>query len=525
MPLQRNAVPLQGEMTLTEFNRAGEVLARRCSSICNSSIWQKIQVHLVAPRGGRLRDRSQGHIKSINYPRQQCLRGSFSEGNRRHHELHGVDGLVRQHRISEALVNVESILHHHGMDMHVKADAVSRAVLFLETRGDGMRASRMINESFRRYGILPSYRTLRTAIRACRVPGMHGEIVNLLESWRKLSRGAPTPPDLCTVAADAFDMCGRADMAKHMRDLVGSGNIAAAAAAASPRKLAAEKLQSDLTALRELAEMGNPAQGGRGALCLYTEFADKYEGVIPTPDSLALTVRALCRCGWVDEALSVVMNYENITGGLRFPSAYPFVFIMEGYCRAHRGVEVRAVFAQMLRRRLQPSVAHANILMLSAARDGEFARAREVWEDLLRGGGGSFGSQPPTEYSFYAILLGAARARQAEFSLEVLDILRATPGMPNPKCEFYELAMLACARVAWYDEAVRLLDQMKRAGLHPRLQTYEVLMEAATSVGDFDSAHAWMKECSKSLGVRVSQRAMKRLSVALSRADMEAAVQ
>jgi len=163
--------------------------------------------------------------------------------------------------------------------------------------------------------------------------------------------------------------------------------------------------------------------------------------------------------------------------------------VLKGYARSRRMERVWTVWAEMLSRNIEPSVATFNAMIDACARNGRMDAVPELLTNMKTRGLVS------NLITYSTTIKGFCQRGEIRSAFSVLDEMRRTTSL-KPDEIVYNTLLDGCAQGGLVSEGERLLDDMQKEGIVPSSYTLTVLVKLMGQARRPDRAFSLVEEIS-----------------------------
>lgn len=242
------------------------------------------------------------------------------------------------------------------------------------------------------------------------------------------------------------------------------------------------------------------------------------QNVAPISVTLGCMVEALVTNGDIQGGYDLIQEVVADPKTAHLVNSVIYGSILKGFSHKKRFERVWEVYEEMVQRKLKFSMVTYNTLIDACARSGDLARI-----PLLLKGIDEHGLKMGL-VTYSAILKGYCQKNRLEEAFELVEHMTKTSGI-QPDEIMYNTLLDGCARQAFYNRGMALLEKMKQSGVRPSNFTLSVLVKMCSRGGKLDKAFSLCDEVSSEYGFRLNVHVFANLIQAcLYRQDLMSAI-
>eukprot|EP00440_Ansanella_granifera_P038848 gb/GFBE01042151.1/.p1 GENE.gb/GFBE01042151.1/~~gb/GFBE01042151.1/.p1 ORF type:complete len:963 (+),score=290.52 gb/GFBE01042151.1/:1-2889(+) len=195
--------------------------------------------------------------------------------------------------------------------------------------------------------------------------------------------------------------------------------------------------------------------------------------VVPTSITLGCMVEALVTNDEIEAGYDLIQQMAQDEATKPLVNAVIYGSILKGFCRQKRFSRVWTIYEEMLAEKMQFSIVTYNSLIDACARSGEMHRVQPLLEDMSKQG------ILPNVITYSTVLKGYCAANRLNEAFELLEDMKKNSNI-RPDEVTYNTLLDGCARYGLFEKGMKVMDEMRAAGVPPSNFTLSVLVKLAT---------------------------------------------
>jgi len=219
----------------------------------------------------------------------------------------------------------------------------------------------------------------------------------------------------------------------------------------------------------------------------------------PTPVTLGCMVEALVFNGCASDAWQLTQKLWADEKTRPLVNTVIYSSILKGFAHNHETDKVMALYEEMKEHKIQPNTITYNTIFDAFARGGAMNRVSALLEDMKS-------VTPPVEpdlVTYSTIVKGFCSSGCLDRALKVLKDMRAS-GKHAADEVMYNILLSGCAKEHRPDEAIQLLNDMKKCGVPPSNYTLSMLVKLMGRCKRLNQAFAMLEDISKEYGLKIN---------------------
>jgi len=223
------------------------------------------------------------------------------------------------------------------------------------------------------------------------------------------------------------------------------------------------------------------------------------QGVQPTAITLGCMVEALVSNRHIVDAWKLVQQMHKEESTKSLVNIVIYSTIIKGFANAKETDKVMALYEEMKSEQIQPNNITFNTILNAFAHGGAMHRVPALLEDMKR-------SNPPAEpdiITYSTLVKGYCNSGGLDRALDILKDMQSE-GKLAPDEVMYNSLLDGCAKEQRPNEALKLLDDMKKTGVKPSNYTLSMIVKLMGRCRRLSQAFSIIEEISSQYGLKVN---------------------
>merc|ERR1719172_342073 len=224
-----------------------------------------------------------------------------------------------------------------------------------------------------------------------------------------------------------------------------------------------------------------------------------FHNVQPTSVTLGCMVEALVANGRSDDAWQLVQKMWSAQATRPLVNTVIYSSILKGFSHTRETDKVLALYEEMRAHDIQANTITYNTVLNAFAQGGAMDRVPALLEDMKA-------ATPPAEpdiVTYSTIVKGYCNSGGLDRALEIVKDMQSD-GKLSPDEVMYNSVLDGCAKEHRPNEALKLLDDMKRAGVSPSNYTLSIMVKLMGRCRRLNQAFSIVDEMSRDYGLKVN---------------------
>lgn len=223
------------------------------------------------------------------------------------------------------------------------------------------------------------------------------------------------------------------------------------------------------------------------------------QNVQPTAITLGCMVEALVANWCTADAWKLVQDMRAQESTKALVNTVIYSTILKGFANGKETDKVMALYEEMKQDDIQPNNITFNTILNAFAQGGAMDRVPTLLEDMKK-------ATPPAEpdiVTYSTIVKGYCNSGALDKALDIIKDMRAD-GNLAPDEVLYNSLLDGCAKEHRPNEALKLLDDMKKAGVTPSNYTLSILVKLMGRCRRLNQAFTIIEDISREFGLKVN---------------------
>lgn len=224
-------------------------------------------------------------------------------------------------------------------------------------------------------------------------------------------------------------------------------------------------------------------------------------GVTPTAITLGCMVEALVMNGCTSDAWQLAQQLGDDEKTRALVNTVIYTTILKGFAWTQDMKMVTAVYDEMRAHDVQPNTITYNTILNAFAQSGTMDRVPALLEDMKS-------ASPPVDLdivTYSTIVKGFCNAGNLDRALEILqDMLSSSDLKFKPDEVLYNSLLDGCAKQQRPDDALKLLDDMRKSGVKPSNYTLSMIVKLMGRCRRVNKAFSLIEELSQEYKLKVN---------------------
>jgi pentatricopeptide repeat protein len=223
------------------------------------------------------------------------------------------------------------------------------------------------------------------------------------------------------------------------------------------------------------------------------------QNVQPTAITLGCMVEALVANRCIADAWKLVKEMRREEATRPLVNTVIYSTILKGFAYAKETGKVMAVYEEMMNGGIQPNNITYNTILNAFAQCGEMCRVPALLEDMKK-------ADPPLEpdiVTYSTIVKGYCNSGSLDRALEVVKDMQSGGELLADEM-MYNSLLDGCAKESRPNDALKLLDDMKRTGVTPSNYTLSMLVKLMGRCRRLSEAFSMVEDISREYGLKVN---------------------
>jgi len=224
-----------------------------------------------------------------------------------------------------------------------------------------------------------------------------------------------------------------------------------------------------------------------------------FHRVQPTSVTLGCMVEALVANGRAGEAWELAQKMWKHEETRPLVNTVIYSSILKGFAQTKETDKVMALYEEMRSHEIQANTITFNTILNAFAQGGAMHRVPALLEDMKA-------ATPPVEpdiVTYSTIVKGFCNAGNLDRALLVLDDMKAS-GKHAPDEVMYNSLLGGCAKEHRPDEAIQLLNDMRKYKVTPSNYTLSMLVKLMGRCRRINQAFTMLEDISKEYGLKIN---------------------
>jgi pentatricopeptide repeat protein len=221
--------------------------------------------------------------------------------------------------------------------------------------------------------------------------------------------------------------------------------------------------------------------------------------VQPTAITLGCMIQALVANKRISPAWELVQQMRKEVATRPLVNTVIYSTILKGFANAKETDKVMSLYEEMKANDIQPNNITYNTILNAFAQGGAMDRVPALLEDMKK-------AVPPAEpdlVTFSTIVKGYCNSGSLDRALQVVEDMRLESKL-MPDEVMYNSLLDGCAKEQRPNEAMKLLDDMRKTGVHPSNYTLSMLVKLMGRCRRLNQAFSIIEDLSKEYGLKVN---------------------
>merc|ERR1719183_1103127 len=221
--------------------------------------------------------------------------------------------------------------------------------------------------------------------------------------------------------------------------------------------------------------------------------------VHPTAITLGCMVEALVSNRCTADAWTLVQELRSEESTRMLVNTVIYSTILKGFANAKETNRVMALYEEMKANDIQPNNITYNTILNAFAQGGAMDRVPALLEDMKR-------ATPPAEpdlVTFSTIVKGYCNSGCFQNALDVLKEVQSD-GKFTPDEVMYNSLLDGCAKEHRPNDALKLLDDMKKLGVAPSNYTLSIMVKLMGRCRRLNQAFSLLEDMSREYGLKAN---------------------
>jgi pentatricopeptide repeat protein len=221
--------------------------------------------------------------------------------------------------------------------------------------------------------------------------------------------------------------------------------------------------------------------------------------VRPTSKTLGCMVEALVMNNCSDEAWSLVRSIADDKDDEALINTVIYSTILKGFAMAKRSDKLMALYDEMCAKGIPGNTITYNTMLNAFAKSGDMHKVPKLLEDMKA-------ANPRVEpdiVTYSTMVKGFCAAGDVDRAMKLLHELTEDGNVAPDEVMFNSL-LDGCARQHRLDDALRLLDGMKQAGVSPSNYTLSIMVKLLSRGKRLNQAFSMVKSVCQEYGFRAN---------------------
>jgi len=221
--------------------------------------------------------------------------------------------------------------------------------------------------------------------------------------------------------------------------------------------------------------------------------------IVPTAITLGCMIEALVANHCTADAWTLLSKMRNDADTRPLVNTVIYSTVLKGFANAKETSKVMALYEEMKSEGIQPNNITYNTVLNAFAQGGAMDRVPALLEDMKA-------ATPPAEpdiVTYSTIVKGYCNSGGLDRALEIVKDMQSD-GKLSPDEVMYNSVLDGCAKEHRPNEALKLLDDMKRAGVSPSNYTLSIMVKLMGRCRRLNQAFSIVDEMSRDYGLKVN---------------------
>jgi len=224
-----------------------------------------------------------------------------------------------------------------------------------------------------------------------------------------------------------------------------------------------------------------------------------FHHVQPTSVTLGCMVESLVSNGRPGEAWQLVQKMWDATSTRPLVNTVVYSSILKGFAQGKETDNVMSVYDEMKGHDIQANTITFNTILNAFAQGGAMHRVPELLEDMKA----ATPAVEPDIVTYSTIVKGFCNAGNLDRGLKVLGDMKAS-GKYTPDEVMYNSLLGGCAKEHRPDEALQLLDDMRKHNVAPSNYTLSMLVKLMGRCRRINQAFTMLEDISSEYGLKIN---------------------
>merc|ERR1719456_285153 len=223
------------------------------------------------------------------------------------------------------------------------------------------------------------------------------------------------------------------------------------------------------------------------------------QNVQPTAITLGCMVEALVANWCTADAWKLVQDIRAEESTRPMVNTVIYSTILKGFANSKETDKVMALYEEMKANEIPPNTITYNTVLNAFAQGAAMDRVPALLEDMKR-------AVPPAEpdiVTYSTIVKGFCNSGSLDLALDILKDMQ-TDGKFTPDEVMYNSLLDGCAKEHRPNEALKLLEDMKKCGVHPSNYTLSIFVKLLGRCRRLNQAFSIIEDISREYGLKVN---------------------